>query len=162
MKAIPPVVPFAGCLTTDSKARRETQLVFVGLPDDSQSSYRRGCARGPERIRLAYDGRCYNATTESGVDLTRAVADLGDLQPKGTWNLTSTSYRRFAEKLFNSGKIPFFAGGDHAVTVPVVEALSVIGEPIHIVQIDAHSDLYFEFEGNHDSHACSGLRVSLK
>ncbi|MFQ5823124.1 MAG: arginase family protein, partial [bacterium] len=124
-----------------------------------QSSYHRGCALGPKRIRNAYDGHCYNATTESGIDLTGTVADLGDLQPKSTWELTEPFYRNFAEKLFNAEKIPFFAGGDHAVSVPVIEALNILKEPIHIVQIDAHPDLYWEFEGNRHSHACTAARI---
>jgi agmatinase len=159
MKENPPVIPFAGCFTTDPEVQRDTPLVFVGLPDDSQSSYRRGCAGAPERIRTAYDGHCYNATTETGMDLTGAIADLGDLQPKSNWEITAKAYGDFAEKLFRAGKIPFFAGGDHAVTVPVVEALAVLNQPIHIVQIDAHSDLYLEFEGKRHSHACMAARL---
>ena len=150
---------FAGCFSSNPKNNENSRLVLVGLPDDSQSSYRRGCSRAPERIRNTYNGICYNATTESGIDLTGAVADLGDLQPKNRWELTAQFYRNFAEKLFSAGKIPFFVGGDHAVTVPVVEALSVLKEPVHIIQIDAHPDLYPEFEGNRYSHACMAARL---
>lgn len=151
------IVPFAGCFTIDPQ--KPTPLVFAGLPDDSQSSFRRGSAHGPQRIRLAYDGNCYNATTESGVELTGTVADLGDLPSKSTWELTARSYQEFAAWLFQTGKIPFFAGGDHAVTVPIVAALAEIGEPIHLVQIDAHPDLYPDYEGNRDSHACTISRA---
>jgi len=152
-----PVLPFAGCFTNDPQ--KQTPLVFAGLPDDSQSSFRRGSARGPQRIRLAYDGNCYNATTESGVDLTGMVADLGDLPSKSSWVLTARSYQEFASRLFQIGKIPFFAGGDHAVTVPIIDALAELGEPVHIVQIDAHPDLYPDFEGNRHSHACTISRA---
>jgi agmatinase len=151
--------PFAGCLINAPKKQEATWLVFAGLPDDSQSSFRRGSARGPQRIRLAYDGNCYNSTTESGVDLSGAVADLGDLPSKGTWELTARSYQEFAVRLFQIGKIPFFAGGDHAVTVPIIAALAEIGEPVHIIQIDAHPDLYPDYEGNRDSHACTISRA---
>jgi agmatinase len=153
------VVPFAGCFADTDEARARARLVFVGLPDDSQSTYRRGCARAPERIRLAYDGHCYNATTETGVDLTAAVNDLGDLAPLDSWEATARRYREFAATLYAGGKIPFFAGGDHAVTVPVVAALEALNEPVHVVQIDAHPDLYPIFEGNAYSHACAAARM---
>jgi len=152
-----PVLPFAGCFTNDPQ--KQTPLVFAGLSDDSQSSFRRGSARGPQRIRSAYDGNCFNATTESGVDLAGAVADLGDLPSKSSWELTARSYQEFAAWLFQIGKIPFFAGGDHAVTVPIIAALAELGEPVHIIQIDAHPDLYPEFEGSRDSHACTISRA---
>lgn len=151
------IVPFAGCFTADPE--KPTPLVFAGLPDDSQSSFRRGSAQGPQRIRLAYGGNCYNATTEAGVDLTNMVVDLGDLPSKNSWKLTARSYQEFAARLFQSGKTPFFAGGDHAVTVPIIAALAELGEPVHIIQIDAHPDLYPEFEGNGDSHACTISRA---
>ena len=153
------VIPFAGCFANDPEKQNSTPLVFAGLPDDSQSSFRRGSAGGPQRIRLAYDGNCYNSTTESGVDLTGAVADLGDLPPKSAWELTARSYQEFAARLFRHGKIPFFAGGDHAVTVPIIAALAEIGEPVHIIQIDAHPDLYLDYEGSRSSHACTISRA---
>jgi agmatinase len=153
------VIAFSGCFTTGPEKQNQTSLVFAGLPDDSQSSFRRGSALGPQRIRLAYDGNCYNSATESGIDLAGRVADLGDLPSKSSWEMTARSYQEFAARLFQIGKIPFFAGGDHAVSVPIIAALAELGEPIHLVQIDAHPDLYAEFEGNRDSHACTISRA---
>lgn len=45
------------------------------------------------------------------------------------------------------------------MTVPVVEAADVLNRPVHVVQIDAHPDLYPDFDGNPDSHACTGARL---
>ncbi|RMD85639.1 MAG: agmatinase, partial [Calditrichaeota bacterium] len=72
---------------------------------------------------------------------------------------TAHFYQTEVEKLLIAGKVPFFVGGDHAVTIPVVEALHVLGEPIHIIQLDAHPDLYEEYEGNYYSHACTVARI---
>lgn len=153
------VVPFAGCFTEESGGDGSERIVFVGLPDDSQSSFHRGCAEAPPRIRSAYDGNCYSATTESGVDLTGKVADLGDWAPQASWKLTAEAYRESAARLFRAGKAPFFAGGDHAVTVPIVQALVMLGKPVHVMQFDAHPDLYPEYEGDRTSHACVAARL---
>lgn len=152
-------VPFAGCFAHPAPAGGGGRSVFVGLPEDSQSSFRRGCARAPERIRLAYDGNCYNSCTESGVDLAGAVADLGDLPSQDSWEATAKLYREFAAELFRAGKVGFFAGGDHSVTVPLVAALAALGESIHVVQFDAHPDLYPVYEGSLNSHATVGARI---
>ena len=152
-------IPFAGCFVVEQKKQNDARLVFVGLPDASQSSFRHGCASGPQHIRLAYDGNCYNSTTEAGVDLAGTIADLGDLPSKSSWELTARSYQEFAAWLWQIGKIPFFAGGDHAVTVPLIAALAEIGEPVHLIQIDAHPDLYLDYEGSRNSHACSISRA---
>jgi agmatinase len=110
-------------------------------------------------LRRAYDGDCYNSSTELGVDLAGSVADLGDLRPLRTWEATAGKFQRLAESLFASGKVPFFAGGDHAVTIPLIRALAVSRRPVHVVQFDAHPDLYNEFQGDRESHACVGARI---
>ena len=153
-------IPFAGCFRNDSSP--ESSLVFVGIPDDSQSSYRVGCADGPKTIRSAYDGRSFNSTTESGVDLEAAITDLGDLVPEETWEASAENYRGRIRDLLRKDQTPFVAGGDHAVTVPVVEAFAEMGapvHPIHVVQIDAHPDVYEDFEGSRSSHACVAARL---
>jgi len=148
-------VPFAGCFTTDPAAK----LVFAGLADDSQSSFRRGAARGPQAIRLAYDGDCYNSTSESGCNLAGKIFDAGDLPSHSDWPATARSFRDFDAAQWRAGKNPFVAGGDHAVTVPVAEALAALGRPVHIIQLDAHPDLYPIYEGSTSSHACVAARL---
>ena len=150
-------IPFAGCFSAESDPT--LPLVFAGLPCDTQSTFRRGPAEGPSRIRLAYDGRCYNATTELGADLAGLVSDAGDWLPGGSWEGTREGYRFRAEELLAGEAVPFFAGGDHAITIPLVEALEVLEEPVHVVQLDAHPDLYPEFDGDRWSHACVGARI---
>ena len=150
-------IPFAGCFADEPDST--LPLAFAGLPCDTQSTFRPGAAQGPSRIRLAYDGRCYNATTELGADLAGLVSDAGDWWPGSTWEETREEYRFRAEDLFAGEAVPFFAGGDHAVTIPVVEGLAVLDGPVHVVQVDAHPDLYPEFAGDRGSHACVGARI---
>lgn len=150
-------IPFAGCFRNDSSP--ESSLVFVGIPDDSQSSYRVGCADGPKTIRSAYDGRSFNSTTESGVNLEAAITDLGDLVPEETWEASAENYRGRIRDLLRKDQTPFVAGGDHAVTVPVVEAFAAASTAVHVVQIDAHPDVYPDFEGSRSSHACVAARL---
>lgn len=131
----------AGCFATLATVARGARLVFAGLACDRQSSFRRGCALGPAHIRNSYSADCYNSTTESGVDLAGRVADLGDLRDAGSWKKTAARYEARARSIFAEGKFPFFAGGDHAVTIPVARALAALGRPVHVVQLDAHPDL---------------------
>ena len=152
-------VQFAGCFVDSGENQNNAKLVFAGLPDDSQSSFRGGSRNGPGRIRQAYNGMCFNSTTESGVDLAHQIADLGDLTSQPSWEATARTYREFGCALFYAGKIPFFAGGDHAVTVPIAEALAALEKPVHVIQFDAHPDLYPEFEGSRFSHACTAARL---
>lgn len=150
-------IPFAGCLT--STRTSDNPWTLVGIADDSQSSFLRGAADAPAAVRLAYDGRCYNSTTESGVDLSGRIHDGGDLKPGRSWKESAQQYQEAIESLLLDARTPFVIGGDHAITIPVTRALHVLNQSIHVIQIDAHPDLYPEFEGNSESHACTGSRM---
>ena len=65
-------LPFGGCFTKSDATK--TPWVFLGIADDTQSTYLHGPAEAPEAMRQAYDGNCFNATTESGVDLAERLA----------------------------------------------------------------------------------------
>ena len=103
-------LPFGGCFTKSKSTN--TPWVFLGIADDTQSTYLHGPADAPEAMRLAYDGNCFNATTENGVDLAESVLDLGDLKPRESWEASAAVYRARLEELWKSGKVPFVAGGD--------------------------------------------------
>ncbi len=60
-------IPLGGLL--DEEADPTLPIAFAALPCDQASSMRPGSREAPDRIRLAYDGRVYNATTETGIDL---------------------------------------------------------------------------------------------
>ncbi len=45
------------------------------------------------------------------------------------------------------------------MTVPVVRAFDSRERPIHVIQFDAHPDLYPDYEGRRSSHACTGIRL---
>jgi agmatinase len=50
-------------------------------------------------------------------------------------------------------------GGDHAITAPVVEAMAARHPDLSILHIDAHPDLYADFDGNPSSHASPFARI---
>jgi len=150
-------LPLGGLLADD--ADPTLPLAFAALPCDQSSSIRRGSHAGPDRIRLAYDGRVYNATTETGIDLSGAVADLGSWEPESSWEATRDSYALRAAEVLGRRQILFAAGGDHGITLPLVAAAEVVGEHMHVVQLDAHPDLYPEYRGDPWSHACVAARL---
>jgi agmatinase len=50
-------------------------------------------------------------------------------------------------------------GGDHAITFPVVKALTDAHEALTILHLDAHPDLYDSYDGSRYSHACPFARI---
>jgi arginase len=136
---------------------------LLGIPLDVNSSFLRGPAEAPAKIREALRSEASNQWTEFGVDLGApgAFADAGDLKLS---NSTESVEKDFAEieravrGLLDRGEIPVSLGGDHSVTYPIVKAFAR-PYPLTIIHFDAHPDLYDEFEASRVSHACPFARI---
>ena len=153
-----PAIPFAG-LIADGEAASRARVSLLGVMDATQSTCSDRSAAAPPAIRAAYDGGCYNPVSETGVDCAGTVADLGDLRPEpGGFRESAARYRGALERELDRGRTPFVLGGDHAITAALVAAHTGRG-PLHVVQWDAHPDLYPDYEGNADSHASVAARL---
>lgn len=133
--------------------------IVVGVPFDGQSSYLRGAADAPERIRAAMACDASNSWTELGVDLgvPGSYEDASDLVLKEDKAFAIIESSLGA--LIDQGKRPVSLGGDHSITYPIVKAFAQRYPGLTIFHFDAHPDLYDEFEGNRLSHACPFARI---
>ncbi len=101
-----------------------------------------------------------NLTAENGCDLEdpSVFQDVGNLSLSND-GTDFAAIRERALSLFNDGPAVFI-GGDHFITWPVLEGFLLATHiPPHLVQIDAHPDLYPDFDGNPTSHASVMARV---
>jgi arginase len=86
---------------------------LVGIPFDGQSSYLRGAADAPGKIREALACDASNQWTETGVDLgvTGTYADAGDLVfSEGE---AFAAIEAGVGTIVDQGKRPVSLGGDH-------------------------------------------------
>jgi agmatinase len=135
-------------------------ICLLGIPWDAHSSYMQGPSLAPADIRRAFDCDSANKWTESGIDLGQAgiIHDAGDLELKVDPDPIALIQSRVAELLDRN--LPLLClGGDHAVTFPVVKAVSRKYAPLNILHFDAHPDLYDELESDRLSHACPFARI---
>jgi arginase len=133
---------------------------LIGLPYDASSSFLRGPALAPARIREELFSSQSNGFSESGLHVLGAngLGDVGDLQLPGTGDARGM-IEQGIRALADSGVRPLSLGGDHSVTYPVLRALGPRVPGLTILQIDAHPDLYGDFEGDRFSHACPFARI---
>ncbi|HEX6974915.1 MAG TPA: agmatinase [Vicinamibacterales bacterium] len=133
---------------------------LIGLPYDASSSFLRGAAEGPPLVRAALSSPAGNAWTETGKELTgtNGLTDGGDLELGDAESAREAIEARIAAMLA-TGERPIALGGDHSVTYPVLRAVARVHAPLTILHIDAHADLYDEFEGDRYSHACPFARI---
>jgi agmatinase len=138
-------------------------VTIVGVPWDEHSSFLLGAAEGPGAIRGALLSPSTNLATEDALDLGTdpRFADAGDLEvPLDCPGLEAArAIERGATGWLAQGARLVALGGDHAVSYPLVRAHAAVHGPLAIVHLDAHPDLYDEFEGDRYSHACPFARI---
>lgn len=135
-------------------------VTLVGVPTDENSTFMRGAALAPSRIREVLHSGASNLCVESGLDLAaeRRWRDLGDLEfadGVAVFQQTEAAIGRLLECDVHVLAL----GGDHAITYPIVRAYGTRYENLNILHFDAHPDLYDEYEGNRYSHACPFARI---
>lgn len=134
---------------------------LVGLPYDASSSFLRGAAEAPPEIRRALRSDAGNWWTEGLIDLGGAgtLRDAGDValppDAQGALPLIEHAIRG----ILANDQRPIALGGDHFVTYPVLRAVAAAHGPLTILHVDAHPDLYEEYEGDRLSHACPFARI---
>lgn len=137
---------------------------LLGIPLDGNSSFLRGPAGAPAKIREALRSDASNQWTEGGVDLGAAGAfdDAGDLNLVDTPEKVGEDFaaiERAVRELLEKGKRPLSLGGDHSITYPILKSFAKRYPGLTLVHFDAHPDLYHEFEGSRVSHACPFARI---
>ena len=132
-------------------------VAIVGIPFDENSSFIKGPASAPQIIRNALYSDSSNMSTESIIDLESdpRFVDLGDIKVKNyIENIEQTILSILERDAF-----VLSLGGDHSITYPILKAYGKKFENLNILQLDAHPDLYDEFEGNPFAHGCPFARI---
>ena len=125
---------------------KDVSFSLIGLPWDEKSSFRKGAALAPQRIR-------------GHLKKDILIHDCGDLKVSGSDQEVIRAIEEKINEILSSGSIPIVLGGDHAVTYPTVRALGKLYNRIDLIYIDAHPDLYPDFKGDPLSHACVMARI---
>src|SRR6185436_4110951 len=101
-----------------------------------------------------------NSWTEALQDVrgTPGLSDAGDLILSEGPEARAEIERAIAA-LLAEGYSPLALGGDHSISYPILCALGRRHPGLTVLQLDAHPDLYDEFQGDRFSHACPFARV---
>jgi arginase len=137
---------------------------LLRIPFDASSSYLRGPAAAPAKIREAMRCEASNGWSELGVDVRAAAtfADAGELRLNNSFDKTRDDFEKIenaVREILDKNEQPVSLGGDHSITYPILKAFAGRWPDLTIIHFDAHSDLYDEFEGNRLSHACPFARI---
>lgn len=131
---------------------------IIPVPFEESVSYGGGTEKGPHAILEAsqqlevFDGISTDAA-DAGI-YTAPVLNCCGMVESVLDSISTVVSRSLA-----LGKLPVVLGGEHTVTVGVIDAYIQQGEEFGVIQFDAHADLRDSYENSQLSHACVMKRI---
>jgi agmatinase len=154
-----PARPFLDWPVVTDPSGWTADVAIVGIQHSepySHDTFPNDQARAPDAIRERSQSFCYNPAHwdfDTGTDLASNLParhmDIGNVgwSRSGDYAEYAAAITERARHFWRQGAQLVVLGGDHGVTIPVVDALDAIGEPVHILHIDAHLDWREEVGG---------------
>jgi agmatinase len=134
-------------------------IVILPVPFDATSTWIKGADRGPDAIlEASANMELYDIETDSEVYLRGIYTSEPVIEEKSPEEL-AVKVRQKVKGFLDDGKFVVTLGGEHSVSIGVVQAFAEKFPGVSVLQIDAHTDLRPEYEGSRFNHACVMARV---
>ena len=131
------------------------KIIIQGIKFDEKSSYEKGPRLAPPIIREVLNCGSANMYTENLITIENdAIEDKGDFEISDYFDI-----EKITKKHLKTGAKILSLGGDHSITFPIIKAHHEKYPKLDILHIDAHCDLYNDYEGDSYSHACPFARI---
>jgi len=155
-----PLQNFAGLISPYADLQT-AKVVILPVPYDSTTEWHSGTREGPQAI---IDASQYLEFYD--IELKREIYKVGihtlsKVQPllSSPEEMIDRVYR-IAIELAKQEKFLVMFGGEHSLSLGMVQALKERIQDICVLQLDAHADLRNEYLGTRYSHACVMRRIS--
>ena len=141
---------FIGC----DASFEEAQTILFGVPFDGTTSFRPGTRFAMQAIRPdSYGLETYSPYLDADLEEVM-ICDAGDLElPFGNTQAVMTQIKDYCTKVLAANKMFYMVGGEHLVSLPAIEAAYEKYPELHVIHLDAHTDLRDDYMGEPLSHA---------
>lgn len=128
--------------------------IIMGIPMDTTTSFRPGTRLAPYRVREVSEGiEEYSVYQDRSLEEIE-FADAGDIiLPFGNVTASLDRINQIASIFVEQGKKLFSIGGEHLVSLPLIQAYHGAFPDLVVIQMDAHADLREGYLGDALSHA---------
>ncbi|HHX75797.1 MAG TPA: agmatinase [Acholeplasmataceae bacterium] len=132
----------------------EADVVIFSVPMDATTSFRPGTRFAGNAIRVDSIGvEWYSPYRDADLKDFKTV-DTGDLDlPIGAVEDALDIVYQATKQVVKDNKLPMVIGGEHLISYPVIKALHEAYDDLHVIHLDAHTDLRESFFGRALSHA---------
>jgi agmatinase len=140
---------------------KEAEAVILPIPYEATTTYGSGTREGPEALLNAsrqvelWDEE-HNWDPSAKIHLATAAPVTPEVS--GPQAMVE-KIRRLAQSWMAQGKLIAALGGEHTITLPLVQAAQTRYPDLTVVALDAHADMRERYDGSPLSHACVLRRV---
>lgn len=140
----------------------EARIVVLPAPYDLSLSFRPGARNGPGAI-LAASQELELFNFELLLEPAKVGIHAAEEVPWVAGDAAASHALIFeaAKEHLDKGKFVVALGGDHSISYPLIQAHQAYSEPFTVLQIDAHTDLYPQWQGSIYSHASPMHRLVM-
>lgn len=152
-----------GDIERESSDFEKSKVIILPVPYEATTTYGKGTKEGPKAIIDASQNmELYDEETDSepykiGIHTLKEFKEGFDNPQKMIKALADK-----AQGLFSLGKLVIALGGEHTITLGMVEGLRKEKRDFSILILDAHADLRNSYEETKYSHACVSRRLIEK
>jgi agmatinase len=138
-----------------------SSIVVLPAPYEHTVSYGGGASRGPNAIlKASHYVELFDEETKREIYRERGIATLFPLDFRKKKNASAVEHvHNEVSQLLEAGKFVVTLGGEHTISAGIIAAFAKKYPDLSVLQVDAHSDLRAEYQGNKFSHACVMGRV---
>jgi agmatinase len=137
-----------------------SKILLQSIPYDGTSTWGKGADRGFEAfLEAAENMELYDIESDSEV-YRQGIHILPEINEDASPEAVYHAVRAQTEHLLSTDKFLTFFGGEHSVSIGIIEAYRKIYPDLTVLQLDAHADLREQYMGSPYNHACAMHRAS--
>jgi len=135
------------------------KVAILPVPYDGTSTWIKGADKGPEALlEASANMELYDIETDTEVykiGIYTAPAVRVNKSPEAMVD----AVRKKADTFLAKEKFLVTLGGEHSISIGVIQAHAKKFKNLSVLQIDAHTDLRDSYEGSKNNHACIMARA---
>ena len=136
-------------------------ILLQSVPYDGTSTWGKGADKGfDEFIEASENMEVYDIETDSEV-YKHGIHIMPPLKESSSPEAVYKAVFKRTEELLDTGKFLTFFGGEHSISIGIIDAFLKHFSELTVLQLDAHADLRKDYLGSEYNHACALHKASL-
>jgi len=149
-----------GGIPSEYSDYKEASILLQSIPYDGTSTWGKGADKAFDVfIEASENMELYDIETDSEV-YKKGIYTLSPILEKSSPEEVYKVVYNKTQELLKEGKFLSFLGGEHSVSIGIIDAFAEKYNNLTVLQLDAHADLRKSYLDSEFNHACAMHRAS--